>query len=49
MKSLGSLLRGAGVNGVCASFLTMTLGAIALGLALTGAGRFAADAYLWKK
>ena len=29
--------------------LTMTLGAIALGLALTGAGRFAADAYLWKK
>lgn len=29
--------------------LTMTLGAVALGLALTGAGRFAADAYLAKK
>lgn len=28
---------------------TMTLGAVALGLALTGAGRFSADGYLGKK
>lgn len=28
---------------------TMTLGAIALGLALTGGGRFSVDAAIWKK